>query len=141
MIRKATQSDVDYIQANPFEESIKDYSRIEPKGDMVALVKDGKLWGCGGVLTLRLGVGEFWLMLVANFKDIVSAMEAVTEIERQINLHIQKLEIIRAQAHVRTDFKAAIKMVEFMGFRRERLSRKCLPGDVDAYIYSRMEVQ
>ena len=67
MIRPATQDDIDFVRSSPMEEAVKDYSKITPTGDMVALAENGNLWGVGGVIILREGMGEFWFILRKSY--------------------------------------------------------------------------
>ena len=135
MIRPATQSDLDYIQANAVED-LKDYPPLKISGDVVAVSNNGELWGVGGVVILRPGVGEFWAMLTENFKEHVSSREAVTEISDQVNALGVKHDLVRSQAIVRVDSPVAIRMIEWLGFEREGRLRKYILNKLDAYMYS-----
>ena len=139
MIRPATQQDIDYVRANSVEDT-KDYPRVELTGDVVALTNNGVLYAVGGVLVIRPGLGEFWVMLTKDFKECISSRAAVIEISDQVNAHSALHSLIRCQAVVRADFNAAVHMMEWLGFECEGLLRMYLPGDVDAYMYSRIEV-
>lgn len=133
--RQTTKEDIAYIRSNPFDETIKSYPPIIPAGDCVTCIHDDKIWAVWGMFTLWEGVGEFWLMLPSNFKEIVTGYRAVSEMKKFIDSRMLKL--FRGQAVVRHDYKKAIEMVEFLGFTRDGLMRNYLPNKIDAYMYSR----
>jgi len=131
--RPATQSDIDLIREGSVEGPIKDY--VLPCGDKVALYDDNGVWGVGGVVILKEGVGELWFILK---KVDMSARAIMKEVSQQVQGYIDKFNLIRAQTVVRSDFKAGIRMMEFLGFEREGLLRKYLPGDFDGFMYARI---
>ena len=139
MIKPATQADIDHVQANSLENT-KDYPAVAVREGVVALWNNGQLYGVGGVLILRPGVGEFWLLLAKDYKDHISVRDAVVEIADQINVHSAKHALVRCQAIVRADFAEGLRLIEWLGFEYEGYLRMYLPGEVDAVMYARIEI-
>lgn len=136
--RTATQTDIDYVRANALDEAVKGYPAMAPVGECITLLHNDVIWGVGGLLVLREGVAEIWLMLTKDFKEHKSSRQALTEIWDHIENHIEDNDIYRTQAVVSTEFTAAIKMIEFFQFNREGTMRSYLPNRKDAYMYARL---
>ena len=137
--RPTTQSDLDYVKANPLQESVKALPDMHPIGDCRTASIGDVIIGVGGVVLLWPGVGEFWLMLTKDVKEHTSSLTVMRGIKEFIDEIIEVRGIDRAQSILRADFDAAIKMNEFLGFKREGLMRKYLPDGSDAYIYARVK--
>ena len=136
-LRPTTQSDLAWIRANPLDGNIKEYPAFPLDG--VTGVHAGKIWGVGGVVVHREGMGEFWLILAVDFKQAIASRTVLKQLMLHIEDTINDKALCRAQAIIRADFKEAIKMIEFLGFRREGLLRSYLPGPKDAYMYARVK--
>ena len=138
--RPATQKDLDYVKANPFEGAVKDYPYMEvPDENTYAVVYEGALVAVGGVQVLWAGRGMFWLILTADCKkDGIHGLRAVYAIREKIEELAEKNNLHRAEAAIRTDFSRAIAMIEALGFEREGLMRQYWPDKADAYLYSKV---
>ena len=138
-LRPTTQSDINLVRSQPFDDRVKTYPCMTPMGDCVTGVHHGLIWGVGGVVVHYEGMGEFWLMLIKDFKRDINGSSILRDIMFFVEDKIEEHGLFRAQAVIRTDFKAAIKMIEFLGFEREGLMKQYLPGQADAYMYSRIK--
>ena len=138
--RKATQSDLDYVRSNPFEGAVKHYPYSEvPDENCYAVERDGELIGVYGLQVKWQGTGLLWLMLTNHCKkDGREAVLGLLEIRKRIDFMIADTKVWRAEASVRVDFPKAIKMLEFLGFKREGLMRCYCPDKSDSFLYSRI---
>lgn len=136
-LRPTTAEDLAWIRANPFDGNIKEYPAFPLDG--VTGIHNGKIWGVGGVVIHREGMGEFWLILAIDFRQAIASRTILKQLMLYIEDVIRDKALCRAQAVIRADFKEAIKMIEFLGFEREGLMGQYLPGPKDAYMYSRIK--
>ena len=138
--RKATQEDLLYVRQNPYEGAVKDYPYLEiPDDNCYAVIYESKLVAVGGVQVKWSGVGSFWLMLTEECKKFgVHGVAALLAIKDKTNHMIEKNGLWRAEAVIRVDFEKAIKMIEFLGFKRECRMEKYMPDKTDAFLYSRI---
>jgi RimJ/RimL family protein N-acetyltransferase len=63
---------------------------------------------------------------------------ALGAIQKKFEELLEDNNILRAEANIRPDFDAAIKMVEFLGFEREGLMKCQLPDGGDAFLYAKI---
>ena len=140
IFRKATQEDLDYVCANPYEGAVKDYPYAAiPEDNCYAIIFQEKLVGVGGLQIKWTGVGLLWLILTAECrKDGVFGIIALDAIRDKTNELITKNNLWRAEAYIRPDFPQAIKMVEFLGFKRDCTMEMFFPDKSDSYLYSRI---
>ncbi len=137
--RKSTQSDIEYVQANPFEEAVKGYPALAvPPENCWTFLVDGKIWAIGGYVVLWPGVGEIWMMTAKDFKDRITEMKALFVIRTKVQQFIDDGDLRRTQAVIRADFPQAIKMIEFLGFQREGYFREYYPDGCDAIPYVKL---
>lgn len=138
--RKATQEDLDYVKADPFEGSVKDYPYMQvPDENCYTAVFEGKIVGVGGLVIHWEGMAEVWLILTnACKKDDFHGIVALEAIRKKMNKLLKTNKIRRAQATVRTDFPQAIRMIEFFGFKWEGLLEKYCPDGGNAHRYARI---
>ncbi len=138
--RKATQEDLDYVRANPFEGAVKDYPYMEvPDKNTITTIYEGKIVAVGGVQVSWEGVGTFWLILRDDAKKHgFHGVLALSAIKQKVEYLIDKNELWRAQATVRPGFKEAITMIEWLGFKREGLMKKYCPDGGDTYLYAKV---
>lgn len=140
IFRKATQEDMAFVRQNPFEGAVKNYPYMEiPDEDCYTVIYESAIVAVGGLQVKWEGVGLLWLILTADSKKRgfhgLFALEAIKE---KMDYLIEKNDLWRAEAYVRTDFPQAIKMIEFFGFEREGLMRKQCPDKTDAYLYAKV---
>ncbi len=138
--RPATQKDLDYVKANPFEGAVKDYPYMEvPDDNTYAVMYEGALVAVGGVQVLWVGRGMFWLILTADCKkDGIHGLRAVYAIREKIEELAEKNNLHRCEAAIRTEFSRAIAMIEALGFKREALMRQYWPDKTDGYLYAKV---
>lgn len=140
-IRQATQKDWDYVLKNPFEGSLKYCPhRGVPEENAYAVIYEGQLVAVGGLQMSWPGKGLLWLMLTADCKkDGRHGVLALSAIKDKVDELIEKNNLWRAEATVRTDFPQAIKMIEYLGFERESTMKKYMPDKGDAYLYVKVQ--
>ncbi len=137
--RKATQEDLLYVRQNPHEGAVKDYPYLEiPDDNCYTGIHDSAILGIFGLQVRWSGVGSFWLMIVNGFTEHISGIRALLIIRRNVEYLIEKNNLWRAEAVVRVDFEKAIKMIEFLGFKRDCRMEKYMPDKTDAFLYSRI---
>jgi len=138
--RKATQSDLDYVKQNPFEGAIKNYQYMEvPDDNTYTVIYEGQIVAVGGLQVRWKGTGLLWLILTANSKkDGIHGLRALCAIQSKVDELIKKNNVWRAEAMVRVDFPKAIKMLEFLGFKREGIMKDCFPDRSNGYLYAKV---
>jgi hypothetical protein len=138
--RKATQEDMAFVRQNPFEGAVKNYPYMEvPDENTYTVIYESAIVAVGGLQIKWEGVGLLWLMLTADCKKHgIHSLLALEAIKEKMEYLIEKNNLWRAEAVIRTDFSQAIKMIEFFGFEREGLMRKYYPDKTDAILYSRI---
>lgn len=139
-LRKATQEDMAYVRQNPFEGAVKNYPFMQvPDENCYTAIFDSEIVAVGGLVIKWEGVGLLWLMLTDRCrKNNVFGVIALDAIKNKMDELIEKNNLWRAEATVRTDFPQAIKMVEYFGFKREGLMRKYCPDKGDSFLYSKV---
>ncbi len=139
IFRQATQSDLDYIKANPYQEAIKSYPDMPLAADSItALGDDGCIWAVGGVFVVWEGVGELWMMLSADFAEHVTNFDALCAIRDKIEELVENANLRRVQVTIRSDFPQAGKMVRFFGFKHEGVRKELFMGRVDGIMYGKI---
>ena len=139
-LRQVTQEDLDYVRQNPFEDAVKGYPYMEcPDENTYIAIYESHIVAVGGLYIRWEGVGLLWLMLTADCKKYnfygVLALDAIKE---KMEFLISENNLWRAEAVVRVGFHKAIKMIEFLGFRRESTLEKYMPDKTDGYLYVRI---
>ncbi len=94
---------------------------------------DNGVLGCYGIDELWPGVGEFWAMFSPDIAD------RQFEVCRLIKSEIERLgeKYHRVQCHIRSDFYASLRMVQWLDFNEECICEKYTQDGVDCYQYSR----
>ena len=139
IFKQATQEDMDFVKANPFEGAVKNYPYMEvPDENTITTIYEGHIVAVGGLVVHWEGVGLLWLMLTADSKKWgFHGVLALSAIKEHVDYLIKKNNLWRAQATIRTDFPEAIKMIEFLGFERDCRMKQYNPDKTDSYLYSR----
>jgi len=106
----------------------------ESEGTSMTGIEDGTILGCYGVDELWPGVGEFWAMFSPAIKD--RSMEVCRLIASEVDRMAAKFH--RVQCHVRTDFFASLRMIQFLKFEEECICRKYTQDGSDCFQYSRV---
>ena len=140
--RKATQKDLDYVRANPFEGAVKNYPYLEvPNENCYTAIFEGVIVAVYGLEVVLEGVGWVWLIMTNDCKkDGVFGIIAIHTIRDKLEELLKNNSIRRAQAAIRTDFTEAIKMIEFLGFKNETPEgmKEYFPDRSDGYLYARI---
>lgn len=138
--RPATQEDLAYVRANPFEAADKLYHDFDvPDENTYCVTYESSIVAVGGLHVVRPGVGRLWLILTADSKkDGLHGLKALHAIQEKTEHLLKTNNIYRAEAHIRVDFDRAIKMIEFLGFQKEGTMREFFPDRVDGYLYARI---
>lgn len=138
--RAATQEDLAFVRQDPFEGAVKDYPYMEcPDENTYCVLYENSIVAVGGLQVRWEGVGLLWLMLTASCKkDGLHGLRALYAIRDKMHELIISNKLWRAEAVIRTDFPKAIKMIEFLGFKRNCKMEKFFPDKTDAYLYSRI---
>ncbi len=106
----------------------------ETKGPGAAIECDGHIIGCAGIEIPWDGLGELWGMFV---KDAGSyTMRFARRVKPLVYGWIEEYHLNRLQAPLRVDFPAGIRMIEWIGFKRESVMRKYHPDGCDAIMHS-----
>ena len=138
--RKTTQEDMAFVRLNPFEGAVKNYPYMEvPDDNCYTVIYESAIVAVGGLQIKWEGVGLLWLMLTADSKKYgIHGLLALKAIKEKMEFLIEKNNLWRVEAVIRTDFSQAIKMIEFFGFEREGLMRQYMPDKTDGYLYSKI---
>ena len=139
MLRPATQSDIELVRANPLDDAVKSYPAMTNLDDCVTGLHNGIIWGVGGMVIHCEGFGEFWLMLTKDCKEDFSGLKILREIQAFVDDRIEVRNLHRAQAVIRFDNMAGIKMIEFLGFEMEGFMKQYLPDRAGAYRYAKIK--
>jgi len=95
---------------------------------------DGKLVGCGGVDLYWNGVGEIWMVLSKDAKEVpLHTMKGVRAIFDKV---LQENDLWRIQAAARCDFPEACRIVEMLGLTKDCTMKKYGPDESDYFLYS-----
>ena len=139
-LKPISQADLDFVRENPLEGAVKQYPYIPaPSDNAFSVYCEGELVRVGGLVVYWDGVGELWLMLTSNCKrEGFHGVAALLTIRRTVDELIEKNNLWRAQATVRTDFPQACRMVEALGFEKEGLLKQYCPDKADVYMYARL---
>jgi RimJ/RimL family protein N-acetyltransferase len=138
--RKTTEEDMAFVRANPYEIAIKDYNQSQtPQENAYTAIFESEIVAVFGIHMRWKGYCLCWLMLTdACRKKGIYGLIALSAIQDKFEELLEENNIIRAEANVRPDFGAAIKMVEYLGFKREGLMKCQLPDGGDAYLYAKI---
>ena len=138
--RQATQEDLAFVRQNPFEDAVKGYPYMEcPDENTYTVIYESKIVAVGGMQLEWEGVGLFWLMLTTDCKKYgLHGLFALDAIREKTEYLIKENNLWRAYAVVRTDFPQAIKMMKFLGFKRESTLEKYMPDKTDGFMYVRI---
>ncbi len=140
IFKQATQEDLAFVRQNPFEDAVKGYPYMEcPDENTYTVIYESQIVAVGGLYIRWEGVGLLWLMLTADCKKhSFHGVLALAAIKEKTEYLIKKNNLWRAEAIVRVGFDKAIKMIEFLGFRREATLEKYMPDKTDGFLYKRI---
>jgi hypothetical protein len=136
-IRTSYQADLDFVQQNPLEESVKFYGQLQITPYCKTGLVDGVIMGVGGVRMLWPGVGEGWFVLS---KDVLSHKVAVVRCLTQlVDQSMIDLDLRRLQATVAAKMPQALALDLAIGFVNETPlgMQDYLPEGGTAYMLAR----
>ena len=137
--REATEEDLAYVRANPHEAAIKGFESSLP-GNSFTAIFESEIVGIGGIYEIWDGVAWAWVTLTKDCKKRgLHGIIALGAIRDKMEELLKENDIRRVQCTVRTDFDAAIKMVEHFGFRLECCMEGYYVDGSDALLYSRIK--
>ena len=138
--KKTTQEDLAFVRQNPFEGAVKGYPDMKVSDENTyTVIYENQIVAVGGMQLEWEGVGLFWLMLTADCKKYgLHGLFALDAIREKTEYLIKENNLWRAYAVVRADFPQAIKMMEFLGFKRESIMQKYMPDKTDGHLYVRI---
>ena len=137
--RPIQEGDMDFVMANPYQESAKNYPPLATPESTHTYIFDGEIVAVGGIIDYYPGVGEAWLMLTKQSrKHGIFGIVAFGAIEKHLNKQIADHKIRTCTASARADFPEAITMLEALGFEYEGTRREFTPDFCDLNIYSRL---
>ena len=122
-------------------EAIEEVAAIrEESGKCITGLINGEVVGSAGVDLYWPGVGEIWMMVKSKRKDVsvLRNVEGITVIRKGIERLIKDHKLVRAQVHVRLDFRRMHRLIKILGFEKEGLQRKWMPDGADVIVYSRI---
>lgn len=135
-----TQEDMDYVQANPFQESVKNYPELPVTPNSFTCIFDDEIVAVGGLHVMWEGRGEVWVMLTKQAKkDGVFGLIALYAIQEKMEELIAKHSLWRTECHARCDFEKANKFIKALGFKFECVKRKygLDKSDMNSYVMVR----
>jgi RimJ/RimL family protein N-acetyltransferase len=134
-IRDSVQSDLDYVRNNPIDPKVvKEFTDLKLSGWVKTALLDGKILGFGGVIVFWKGVGEGFYCLSKEAAD--HKLEMISCIKSIIDLAFKELGLHRLQSVIRVDFERAIRLAEYVGFKKEGKMRKHTADKIDCFIFS-----
>jgi hypothetical protein len=116
-VRQFKKSDLSAFE--PIEEGISKFSpkmaqAIEDSGLAVTGIRDGKIWGAGGVHPIDDEQGELWLRLS---KDCLKhRLDTLRWLRDGLKVIEETFGFRQLNATIRCGFEQSIKMIRFMGF-------------------------
>jgi RimJ/RimL family protein N-acetyltransferase len=138
--KKTTEEDMAYVRMNPYEVAVKGYNQTQtPEENTYTAIFESEIVAVFGILIRWPGYCLCWLMLTDRCrKRGIYGLIALGAIQKKFEELLEDNNILRAEANIRPDFDAAIKMVEFLGFEREGLMKCQLPDGGDAFLYAKI---
>lgn len=124
-IRPFKISDLDaFVPIEPMVQSIEVdlemAKAIEDSGLAVTGIRNGKIWGCGGVHpTGNEEQGELWLRLSRNC--LKHKLDTLRWLREGLKIIEETYPFKQLNTIIRCDFKASIKLVKFLGFHETQV--------------------
>ena len=139
-VRPIQPGDMEYVRANPYQESVRDYPDLQAPADSFTCVFDGEIVAVGGLNIFWSGVGEAWIILTKSArKEGVFGIIAFHAIRRKLEELIADNNIRRCEAQARADFDKANKFINALGFKFECVRRRYCPDGSDMNLYSQVK--
>jgi len=93
---------------------------IEDSGLSITGIRDGEIFGCGGVHPLEEGQGELWLRLAKNC--LKHKLETLRWLREGLKVIEEIYPFRQLNAVIRCDFEPSIKLIKFLGFHLTRIT-------------------
>jgi hypothetical protein len=127
------QNDLQAIRLQPAQSTFVFSVQMPTEGAVTAIDASGRVLGCGGIVTLRDGVGCGWALLAIDLRG------AFVAIHRAALRALAACPLRRVEAYVACDFAEGHLWARMLGFNREaRRMRAFLPNGQDASLYARV---
>jgi len=133
-MRDATQSDLDYCRENSIDPQAKTFPDLQKSSWAKLAIFDGVILGCGGCVVYWNGCAEGWFCLTKESQE--HKVVTINAIRDVIEMAFKELKLHRMQVTERIDNPQSIKLVEYLGFKREGLMIKYAPDGTDTYLYA-----
>jgi len=132
-LRLPVAEDFEYMTEHCINRS-REFKQLDAIDELVTLEHDGIPLLVGGFRMINSSTAWCWI----DMSDDVSSnlIPVFRVIKGWIDMFIKERDLTRLQSFVRTDFDAAIRMVEHLGFKRES-TMKDFFRDGDAFMYTR----
>tara|TARA_R100000234_G_scaffold27548_1_gene15873 strand:+ start:2652 stop:3092 length:441 start_codon:yes stop_codon:yes gene_type:complete len=95
-----------------------------------------ELIACAGIYEIWDGVGEAWFL--GSQKMNQHPIKISRAIKKNLTRIMKEKNFHRIQAHVRIDYKKAIKFAEFVGMKNEGEMQKYTPDKVNVLRYAKV---
>lgn len=106
------------------------------RSEACSVFVDGDILFSGGILMLREGFGEAWLL--CSVLVYIYPLTVYRVASRILNKIIEECNLYRVQATPRTNWPTGYRFVEKLGFQREGVLRKYGLHQEDCYMYGRI---
>lgn len=133
-LRKPTPEDLEYMSEHCLNRK-RETKQLDAIDELVTLEHEGKPLLIGGFRMITTSTAWCWI----DISDEIGGnlIQSYRVIKEWIELFIKERDLTRLQSFVRTDFDAAIRLVEHLGFKQESK----MPNfyrDGDAFMYVRL---
>ena len=130
---------MEFVRLNPFEEEVKTYPELPIPEHSYTCVFDGEIVAVGGVVMWDNANPEAWIIMTKQSKkNGIFGLIACRAIENKLKDIIKELNIKECDAVVRSDFPAAIRFIEALGFKIVRIVEKWFPCGTDGLLYRKV---
>lgn len=107
----------------PYGQDIGDFFRIaDVKDSAFAGVEDGVIYGAGGIIPIRIGLGEAWLLLPNRSGR--RSFDAFRLIQSKMREILKQWGYWRVECNIREDFYQGRRLARILGFQKE----SAMPG-------------
>lgn len=109
---------VESLEDVPYGQSKDElFSIVDVKGSAFAGVHEGQVIGMGGIVPLRMGLGEGWLIFPRKTAKI--PVSAMSQAKKTFESIIKEWGYWRVECNVREDFYQGLRTARILGFQKE----------------------
>lgn len=105
----------------------------EEAGKAFAVIYEGKLVACAGIITIMDGVGLAWALYPPDIRKYPIDPRIAKDKLREL---IARYKYRRVQATVRVDFPAGASYLRYLGFEKEGTMKMYEPDRTDSFLYA-----